>query len=71
MDAWRRLPLRLTWQCTPQCMLAIQAYLHRSPSDVAAISSRGGGIRLVKGAYNEPPEIAYQDKNKIRVRRWS
>ncbi len=45
--------------------LAIQAYLHRSPADVQAILERGGSIRLVKGAYDEPPEIAIQDKQAI------
>lgn len=47
--------------------LAIQAYLHRSLSDATAIFERGGGIRLVKGAYNESSMIAY--KNKARIRR--
>jgi proline dehydrogenase len=45
--------------------LAIQAYLHRSPEDAQAILDRGGSIRLVKGAYDEPPEIALQDKQAI------
>lgn len=46
--------------------LAIQAYLHRSLSDAAAIVERGGSIRLVKGAYNESSEIAHKNKAKIR-----
>ncbi len=45
--------------------LAIQSYLYRSPADVQAIIERGGSIRLVKGAYDELPEIAYQDKKAI------
>lgn len=45
--------------------LAIQAYLHRSPDDVQAILDRGGSIRLVKGAYDELPEIALQEKQAI------
>jgi proline dehydrogenase len=45
--------------------LAIQSYLFRSPEDVQAIIDRGGSIRLVKGAYDEPPEIAIQDKQAI------
>ena len=45
--------------------LAIQSYLYRSPEDVQAILDRGGSIRLVKGAYDEPPEIAIQDKQAI------
>lgn len=45
--------------------LAVQSYLHRTPADVARIIERGGSIRLVKGAYDEPPEIAYQGKQEI------
>lgn len=45
--------------------LAIQAYLYRTPADVERIIERGGSIRLVKGAYQEPPELAYQDKKEI------
>ncbi len=45
--------------------LAIQSYLYRSPADIQRIIERGGSVRLVKGAYEEPPEIAYQSKKEI------
>jgi len=45
--------------------LAIQAYLHRTPADIQPIIARGASIRLVKGAYNEPPDIAIQGKKAI------
>lgn len=45
--------------------LAIQSYLYRTPADVQRIIERGGAVRLVKGAYQEPPEIAYQGKKEI------
>jgi proline dehydrogenase len=45
--------------------LAIQAYLYRTPQDIARLIARGTGIRLVKGAYNEPADIAYQDAKEI------
>lgn len=45
--------------------LAIQAYLFRSAEDVVALIERGASIRLVKGAYREPPEIAYQKKGEV------
>ncbi|HEY84809.1 MAG TPA: hypothetical protein G4N96_06835, partial [Chloroflexi bacterium] len=45
--------------------LAIQGYLHRTPADIQPIIRGGGSIRLVKGAYNEPPDIAIQDKKAI------
>ena len=41
----------------------IQAYLHRSEQDVKNLN--GISLRLVKGAYKESPDIAYQDKEKI------
>jgi proline dehydrogenase len=44
---------------------AVQAYLYRTPADVQRIIEAGGAIRLVKGAYQEPPELAYQGKAKI------
>jgi proline dehydrogenase len=46
--------------------LALQAYLHRTPADLQRILDRGGHVRLVKGAYDESAEIAYQDKKEIR-----
>jgi proline dehydrogenase len=45
--------------------LAVQSYLYRTPTDVQRICERGGSIRLVKGAYNEPADIAYQDGAEI------
>jgi proline dehydrogenase len=40
----------------------IQAYLIRSEADVRELCREGIRIRLCKGAYKEPAEIAYQDK---------
>ena len=39
--------------------VALQAYLHRTVSDVATLLPLKPAIRLVKGAYAEPPEIAF------------
>jgi proline dehydrogenase len=46
---------------------AVQSYLYRTPADIGHLVEQGlaPNIRLVKGAYQEPPEIAYQDKEKI------
>lgn len=41
----------------------IQSYLYRSDDDVATLVSKGAGVRLCKGAYSEPPSIAYPDKS--------
>lgn len=38
--------------------LAIQACMRRTPSDLERIIPLGGHIRLCKGAYVEPPEVA-------------
>jgi len=42
--------------------IVIQAYLHRSGRDIAALIADGIRIRLCKGAYKEPPEIAFPSK---------
>jgi proline dehydrogenase len=43
----------------------IQAYLRRSESDVRNLVAQGIRIRLCKGAYQEPEEIAFQDKAEV------
>ena len=43
----------------------IQSYLRRSQQDVARLLECGIRIRLCKGAYNEPPEIAFQAKSEV------
>jgi proline dehydrogenase len=40
----------------------IQAYLYRSEKDVEMLCRRGIRVRLSKGAYLEPPEVAFQAK---------
>lgn len=42
--------------------LVIQAYLHRSEADVADLTTLGANLRLVKGAYKEPPDVALPKK---------
>jgi proline dehydrogenase len=42
--------------------VVIQSYLYRSAGDVAHLVELGASVRLVKGAYDEPPEVAYPDK---------
>ena len=43
----------------------IQSYLRRSQADVEKLLSEGIRIRLCKGAYQEPEEIAFQDKAEV------
>ncbi len=40
----------------------LQAYLHRTAADAERLIRQGIRIRLCKGAYKEPPEIAFGDK---------
>lgn len=42
--------------------VVIQSYLYRSEEDVEALLANGTRIRLCKGAYNEPPEVAFPRK---------
>ena len=43
----------------------IQSYLKRSESDVEKLLSERIRIRLCKGAYKEPPELAFQKKSDV------
>jgi len=45
--------------------IVIQAYLRRSAQDVAALLGDRIRIRLCKGAYQEPPEVAFPDKKDV------
>ncbi|PJF36552.1 MAG: proline dehydrogenase [Candidatus Thermofonsia Clade 1 bacterium] len=45
--------------------VVIQAYLFRSEADVRALAAEGANIRLCKGAYKEPPHIAFPEKRAV------
>src|SRR5699024_10311799 len=45
--------------------LVIQSYLYRSEQDVKELSQQGANLRMVKGAYKEPREVAYPDKQDV------
>lgn len=45
--------------------LAIQAYLRRTQADLDAMRDLAPRVRLVKGAYKEPEEVAFQTKAEI------
>ena len=49
----------------PQTRLAIQACLRRTPSDLDSLAPLKPRIRLVKGAYAEPIELALRSKKDI------
>jgi proline dehydrogenase len=47
------------------CGLCLQAYLYRTRSDIEHNLNINSSIRLVKGAYRESPEIAFQKKSEV------
>lgn len=62
LDLYRRL--HQEHENTGVC---IQAYLFRTPQDVANLLAAGASIRLVKGAYRERRDIAIQERGRIRA----
>jgi proline dehydrogenase len=54
------------------CGVVIQAMLRRSEQDIADLIAMGARVRLCKGAYLEPPEVAFPakadvDRNYVRL----
>jgi len=45
--------------------VCVQAYLRRTAQDVASLISLGATVRLVKGAYSEPPDVAFEKKSEV------
>jgi proline dehydrogenase len=56
--------LREEFENTGVC---IQAYLHRTPQDVADLLAVDASIRLVKGAYREPGDHVIKNRRTIRA----
>ena len=46
----------------PETGAVVQAYLHRTERDCRQLAHEGSRVRLCKGAYNEPDDVAFQDK---------
>ncbi|MCI3922392.1 proline dehydrogenase family protein [Paenibacillus sp. TRM 82003] len=45
--------------------LVLQSYLYRSLEDRALLGARGANLRIVKGAYKEPKEVAFPEKKDV------
>lgn len=60
LDLTRRLRAEF-----PRVGVCLQAYLYRTREDLVELMGRGVGIRLVKGAYNEPAEVAFPKKSDV------
>jgi proline dehydrogenase len=61
LDAFRKLR-----ESHDNVGIVVQAYLHRTEQDVKEAVARGDRVRLCKGAYREPPSIAFTDMAAIR-----
>jgi len=64
VDATLRLVRRARERHAP-VGVCLQAYLRRTAADLDALVPSGAGVRLVKGAYNEPPDVAHQTKKDV------
>ena len=52
----------------PNCGVVLQSYLYRTVDDVARANAARVRVRLVKGAYDEPPEVAFPKKADVDAR---
>jgi proline dehydrogenase len=58
LDAWETV-----WNLGYQNVgVVLQSALHRSEADMRRVIAAGARVRLVKGAYKEPPDLAYPRK---------
>ena len=49
----------------PRTGICLQAYLRRTAADIQRLLPISPAIRLVKGAYAEPPDVAFQAKREV------
>ena len=56
---------RRTRARSPLVGIALQAYLYRTEKDIESLIPLGAAIRVVKGAYLEPPAIAFAKKGDV------
>jgi proline dehydrogenase len=64
VDATLDLFKQMRWR-SPFVGVALQAYLYRTERDVESLLPLGVALRLVKGAYLEPPAIAFPKKRSV------
>lgn len=60
LDVWRAARKRFE-----AVGVVIQSYMRRSAGDVERLTAEGASLRIVKGAYAEPDEIAFPDKREV------
>lgn len=49
----------------PDTGVVVQAYLHRTEDDCRMLATAGSRVRLCKGAYDEPSEVAFTDAGEV------
>ena len=65
VEATLRIYRRLREEGHDNLGAVLQAYLFRSEADLAELLPLAPNLRLVKGAYLEPPEVAYPKKSDV------
>ncbi len=65
VDATLRLFRRVREEGRATVGTVLQSYLHRTESDLESLLDLAPNLRFVKGAYLEPPEIAYPRKEDV------
>jgi proline dehydrogenase len=53
------------WKDYKNTGTVLQTYLYRTPEDVERVIAWGSRVRLVKGAYLEPAQVAFPEKSKV------
>jgi proline dehydrogenase len=67
-SAYTERTLAMAIQAGQECgcvRVCVQAYLHRSAADIERLNAAGVPVRLVKGAYREPPSAAFPRKQDV------
>ncbi|MCA1947967.1 MAG: proline dehydrogenase family protein, partial [Armatimonadetes bacterium] len=57
--------LEAVFQTRKNTGTVLQSYLYRTPDDLERLIRIGMRVRLVKGAYLEPPSVAYRSKRDV------
>lgn len=65
VDATLRMYRRLREAGFENVGVVLQSYLKRTEQDLQALIPLKAPVRIVKGAYKEPPEVAFQDKRLV------
>jgi proline dehydrogenase len=65
VDATLRIYRRLRENGVDNVGTVLQAYLYRTPADLDSLLPLAPNLRLVKGAYLEPPAVAYPKKSDV------